>query len=112
MTNQEAIQVLQDNVIFACEKADLSIGCKHSVYDALDKAIEALRAKCISEKGWISVKDRLPQNRQWVLCQCRAWIREVLRLQDGRWYHDSEHTYFISFVTHWMPLPEPPKEDD
>lgn len=59
---------------------------------------------------WISVEDRMPDERQWVLCQCRARIREVLRLQDGCWYHDPEHSYFLSFVTHWMPLPEPPKE--
>lgn len=52
----------------------------------------------------------MPDERQWVLCQCRARIREVLRLQDGCWYHDPEHSYFLSFVTHWMPLPEPPKE--
>ena len=65
--------------------------------------------------GWISVKDRLPRLRQWVLCKCRAGIYEVLRYEetcDGEhWYHDNLHNYMSGFVTHWMPLPEPPTED-
>ena len=60
---------------------------------------------------WISVKDRLPENGQWVLCKCRAEIYEVLRNDFGSWYHDINHTYMSGFVTHWMPLPEPPKEE-
>lgn len=39
--------------------------------------------------GWISVKDRLPETRDNVLTYTK---------------HDK--------VTHWMPLPEPPKETD
>ena len=65
--------------------------------------------------GWISVKDRLPRSRQWVLCKGRAGIYEVLRYEetcDGeRWHHDNRHNYMIGFVTHWMPLPEPPEEE-
>lgn len=61
---------------------------------------------------WISVKDRLPEEKEWVLCYCRAKIKEVLRFQNGEWYHDPNHTYMYGFVTHWMPLPEPPKEGD
>ena len=65
--------------------------------------------------GWISVKDRLPRLRQWVLCKCRAGIYEVLRYEETcvgeRWYHDNLHNYLSSFVTHWMPLTEPPQED-
>ena len=60
---------------------------------------------------WISVTERLPQEREWVLCQCRAKIRMVLRLQNGYWHQDSRHEFMSGFVTHWMPLPEPPKEE-
>lgn len=59
---------------------------------------------------WISVEERLP-GREWVLCKCRANIHEVLSLRDGYWYHDPQHKYMGGFVTHWMPLPEPPKEE-
>lgn len=63
------------------------------------------------QSGWISVKDRLPKEKVWVLCLCRAGIREVLRWQNGQWYHDPQHAYFESFVLYWMPLPEPPEEN-
>ncbi len=55
---------------------------------------------------WISVKDRLPEPNTVVLAH----------YTDGRIctvdYLD-EHLKFItsSTITHWMPLPEPPKDD-
>ena len=61
---------------------------------------------------WISVKDRLPKHNEKVLCLCHANIYEVL-VWDNRereWYHDIEHSYLETFVTHWMPLPAPPEE--
>ena len=71
--------------------------------------------KMSSENGntpWISVKDRLPKHNETVLCLCHANIYEVL-VWDNRereWYHDIEHSYLETFVTHWMPLPMPPEE--
>ena len=76
---------------------------------AIDKAIGAWKAT-----GWISVKDRLPEYREWVLCKCRAGIYEVLRFSfnnDPTWYHDDGHEYLLGFVTHWMLLPELLKEE-
>ena len=63
------------------------------------------------EPKWIPVTERLPDERKWVLCQCRVNIRMVLRLQNGYWHQDSEHEFMKGFVTHWMPLPEPPMEE-
>ena len=59
---------------------------------------------------WISVKERLPEKRVRVLCKCRAGIYEVLRWTGNSWHHDYRHNYMSGFVTHWMPLPEPPKK--
>ena len=61
---------------------------------------------------WISVNDRLPKEGEFVLCACRANIYEVLRFYGNGWGHDPMHDYMLGFVTHWMPLPEPPKEDE
>lgn len=60
---------------------------------------------------WIPVKDRLPEKRKWVLCFCQANIIDVLRYENAEWHHDPTHVYMFEFVTHWMPLPEPPKEE-
>ena len=62
---------------------------------------------------WIPVSERLPENGEYVLCFCRANIVCVLRRdKDGDWYENPTHVYMSGFVTHWMPLPEPPKKEE
>ena len=60
---------------------------------------------------WIPCSERLPRVREWVLCQCRAGIMDVLRLtEDGDWNKNYPHAEYMSgFVIAWMPLPEPYK---
>ena len=60
---------------------------------------------------WISVNDRLPKSNTMVLVFVRGYA-------DIGWYdgeHDEWRTGMITLdnseITHWMPLPEPPKED-
>lgn len=54
---------------------------------------------------WISVKDRMPELRKNILCislrSKEAFVNSIER--DGYWFYDN------GFITHWMPLPEPPK---
>ena len=61
------------------------------------------------EQRWIPTSERLPKVREWVLCQCRAGIMDVLRLtEDGDWNKNYPHAEYMScFVIAWMPLPEP-----
>ena len=59
--------------------------------------------------GWISVKDRLPENYKAVLtCDKYGMIHEnwLLATKTGVSWSIGYH------ITHWMPFPEPPKEDD
>ena len=82
----------------------------------------------VTAQEWISVKDRLPQedgsylvttncfgNRQGINIRCFAKDGETVDEYDlaGQkyvWYfYDSECGYASTkYVTHWMPLPEPP----
>ena len=85
--------------------------------DALAMAISALE-----KTKWISVKDRLPDNKEhdWVLAQVVEdngfmHIPRVMEYRQAKndWFEEtygwlSEHNGLFS-VTHWMPLPEPPK---
>ena len=71
---------------------------------------------------WISVKDRLPDNKEydWVLAQVVEdngfmHIPTVMEYRQSKndWFEEtygwlSEHNGLFT-VTHWMPLPEPPK---
>lgn len=59
---------------------------------------------------WIPYSERLPKQGQEVICQCRANMIKVLKLDAcGDWYQDAEHCYMSGFVIAWMPLPEPYK---
>ena len=71
---------------------------------------------------WISVEDRLPDNKEydWVLAQVVEdngfmHIPTVMEYRQSKndWFEEtygwlSEHNGAFT-VTHWMPLPEPPK---
>jgi hypothetical protein len=57
--------------------------------------------------GWISVKDRLPDDDTQVLAVDRYGDQEVVLFVDGYFQPD-----YIGEVTHWMPLPKPPKGED
>lgn len=56
---------------------------------------------------WISVKDRLP-NSVYVLCCYNNSLPFIASygVWGSYWTHKGEQIH----VTHWMPLPEPPKE--
>ncbi len=66
---------------------------------------------------WISVKDRLPENKSNVLFFTNGFTKNVMRmgnfyLEDsfGRKNQFCDGAFFpIEFISHWMPLPEPPK---
>lgn len=66
-------------------------------------------------RKWISVKDRLPQNRQRVLvCNKDENYPIVSRYRDLSLDENCGYDEWLSpagecKVTHWMPLPEPPK---
>ena len=58
--------------------------------------------------GWISVKDRLPNVAGWYLVFYNGSKMQVAFFKGKKWPFDN----YYHKVTHWMPLPEPPKEDD
>ena len=80
--------------------------------DGIDYAISKLSVMPSAQR-WIPTSERLPKVREWVLCQCRAGIMDVLRLtEDGYWNKNYPHAEYMSgFVIAWMPLPEPYKEE-
>jgi len=70
---------------------------------------------------WISVKDKLPDKRGWYLVVVRDLIVCYITMglfhkyygidsmtKGGTWHADGNTT---GDVTHWMPLPELPKEE-
>ena len=71
----------------------------------------------VTVQEWISVKDRLPEEGDYVLCVLKGFNYggkiQVCKFCPADKFKDKP--YFEHFrngfpsVTHWMPLPEPPK---
>lgn len=72
--------------------------------------------KMIGAPEWIPVSERLPEPMEWALCRCADKNMRVLRYDnvmddwDFAVFETHLYAYDDGFVTHWMPLPEPPKE--
>ena len=98
---------------------DLDAGCRRKA---------AMKEICLEDiqnaptvGGWISVKDRLPDEEDYRSCH-ENWDGCVIWTNGSDiglgWYYTSTGNWAdiydcgIDDVTHWMPLPEPPKEDN
>jgi hypothetical protein len=61
---------------------------------------------------WISVKDRLPEKGVYVWCYSKSlgMVSDCYDcdVSDEHWFKGDREEY-LTDVTHWMPLPEPPK---
>lgn len=65
--------------------------------------------KCNKHK-WIPVTERLPDNQCDVLCDDEGRVVVGYYTDEKVGWHDL-HSYKI-YPTHWMPLPEPPKDGE
>ena len=128
MTREEAIRTLNFGTWRDNLNSEMSDADSEPLFEALDMAISALKQQQDQESkplnGWISVKDRLPDNKEhdWVLAQIvedngYMHIPRVMEYRQAKndWFEEtydwlSEHNGLFS-VTHWMPLPHPPKGD-
>lgn len=61
------------------------------------------------KRKWIPVTERLPDVGKDVLCFCRANIYFVLGWDGNHWHDGADRYYMSGFVSHWMPLPQPPE---
>lgn len=60
---------------------------------------------------WISVKDRLPEDDSHVIC-CTVTKKGTKNIIIGYYMDGAWRCGMNSNVTHWMPLPEPPKPQE
>ncbi len=106
----------------SCTPCPFKDNCKGTSNAAMAAAIKLLKAQ--EAQGWISVKDRLPKEGKTVFV-ARKYVqpgRKETRYVEtaGRigldWVSaEDEYKVHRSFHTQpyaWMPLPEPPKEEE
>ena len=77
----------------------------------LNMFVTNLLSHGVTVQEWISVDDRLPENianRVLVVCERSNGVFYA-HYEKPFWINLETDKPFISTVTHWMPLPEPPK---
>ena len=67
----------------------------------------------VTVQEWVSVNDRLPAAGGYVVCIAKRnpfsrFMPMVARIEKNGWVNPITEQY-ISEITHWMPLPQPPK---
>ena len=94
-------------------------GVSHDIFSEPVKtyaklAIEALeKENGVTVQEWIPVTERLPENNQWALCFMKdksfgTFCVFQWNYIDWQW-NDGNERWKEKDVTHWMPLPQPPK---
>lgn len=88
-------------------------------YGSMPDSAEFHDAVVAAPAGWISVADRLPEKERDVLVhmgRATVCVGRLLNpvefntvLPDMEWFVEGE---WCDFVTHWMPLPEPPNRSE
>lgn len=86
---------------------------EQSYFNSIETLADCLIANGVTVQRWIPVAERLPENYQRVLCFNYNGEYKVLRWNYIDWMWNSGIEWLEEkYVTHWMPLPEPPKEGE
>ena len=80
---------------------------------AMMQLVDYLISNGVTVQEWISVKDKLPEVGRYVVCIAKRnpfsrFMPMVARIEKNGWVNPITEQY-ISKVTHWMPIPQPPK---
>ena len=120
MTIEEAIRILdQETTAEALAEIEYYAGFRgkeaaiKAVEDACILAVAAIREQ--EQRRWIPVTDRLPKKQGKFICTYKFNSNSEMQFvvvldyyasdQYPHWQHESAGV----IVTHWMPLPKPPK---
>ena len=85
----------------------------HELVDPIEAVADYLLDSGVTVQEWISVKDNLPEAGRYVVCIAKRnpfsrFMPMVARIEKNGWVNPITEQY-ISEVTHWMPIPQPPK---
>ena len=110
---EKLVELLKTNACpspFMCDPA-----CRYYGFEDCfpDRFADHLIANGVTVQEWISVKDRLPEAGGYVVCIAKRnpfsrFMPMVARIEKNGWVNPITEQY-ISEVTHWMPIPQPPK---
>ena len=108
---EKLVELLKTNACpspFMCDPA-----CRYYGFEDCfpDRFADHLIAHGVTVQEWISVKDRLPKDGRYLTVRydhvTRSSFVDILWFERGDWWN--RHCPGDYAVTHWMPLPQPPK---
>jgi hypothetical protein len=106
MTENEQTHEMAKVLEFACENMDCTNPINCSLCQA--KQLYSKGYRKVERGEWIDVKERIPD---WsdgkVLVFTKYGFSVCERTTSNRWQGQ-----YANWITHWMPLPEPPSEAD
>lgn len=123
---EKLIELLSVSEEYSCCYGDIVVGCTGCEYEKeedcfLARLADHLISNGVTVQKWIPVSERLP--RPYVNVNIVAYLENECgssyRVVSVGWYSDTLEVWSILTsdgsvidikVTHWMPLPEPPKE--
>ena len=113
MDVKEKLVELLGNIYLPMMDGHNTIGEYNIPHKFKEKIADYLISNGVTVQEWISVKDRLPEAGGYVVCIAKSnpfsrFMPMVARIEKNGWVNPITEGY-ISEVTHWMPLPEPPK---
>ena len=111
---------------FPCEGCSYGIDAEKAESDCVDALLKDALAyiqqlEAVQPK-WISVEDRLPEDNLNVLVYAigdnensviamTSYTHKMYGYNIEGWRSPWQYFFYEYKITHWMPLPEPPKED-
>ena len=104
---------VREKLIWLISKAKYICANDYSDHTEDEYIADTLLDNGVTVQKWISVKDRLPEAGEYVVCIAKRnpfsmFMPMVARIKKNGWVNPITEQY-ISEVTHWMPLPELPK---
>ena len=86
----------------------------HELVDPTEAVADYLLDNGVTVQEWISVEEKLPEDGGYVVCIAKRnpfsrFMPMVARIEKNGWVNPMTEQY-ISEVTHWLPMPKPPKE--
>lgn len=93
----------KDNLMHLIEEAE-------ELFPTQVEAIaDHLIANGVTVQRWVPITGRLPEENKKVLVCLSSKVTVVAYLRENIWYV-AWNRAVLNNITHWMPLPEPPKE--
>ena len=110
--------IMRDDFIQYLEKCKKGAAVTNLVWAAImaiERDVRDMPAADVAPvQKWISVKDSSPEAGGYVVCIAKRnpfsrFMPMVAKIEKNGWVNPITEQY-ISDVSHWMPIPEPPKE--